>query len=235
MASSPVDIDTPRRGSSYRAFPMAATALVLAGCLACLNTSDQLVDGADTAGLRFAGVVREYVDNSDGAAGDEDGEVWTEGEFALAGTGFAAGDVGKTVFLLDNQTVGLADAAGVDQMIPVGVITEVVSSTEVWVQITPNLGKAQDALGPPRQYTIEIAGVNATAFDLDASAALFGGAGFYVRSVQAVRAIVTSTGAAASPLRKVVTTHWTLASGVISAVGDETLNTWQITFLGNLT
>lgn len=233
MSATTTDIDTIRRASSIRGVGLAAAAVLLAGTMCCYNTSGDLVDGADTSGLRFAGIVEAGVDNSDGAAGDETATIYTDGEFLLTGSGFAAGDEGKLVFLIDNQTVGLASASSVDNLIPVGVITEVVSATEVWVQIEPISGKGVRK-GEFRLFEVEVTGTNAAAIDLTTAAADYGGADFYVRKVIAMDAIVTSTGAPATVTRKVLTTHFTVASGDITTVGNETANTLRIRFLGHL-
>lgn len=204
---------------------LAATALVLAGTMVCRDAAGNIVDGDQDDDLHFAGVSRQDVDNSTGIAGDEGAELWTDGEFLLASAGLAAGDEGKEVFLLDNQTVVLGDHPGLTHRIKVGTIAEVVSATAAWVRIQPQRVEIQ-------QFTVQVAGVNATDFDLSAAAAAFGGSDFHVLAVQAVEAFVTASGA--SDGLRVVTTDWTLTDGVLAAVADESLNTWRITFTAAL-
>jgi hypothetical protein len=232
MSAATKDVNLVRRDTRLKSYPMAATVILFAGTFCCLSASGYAVDGADTDGLTFVGIVDEGVDNSDGANGDENVSLYSEGEFLVTGSGFARTDVGKTVFLIDNQTVGLANAASVDNQIPVGEIVEYVSSTQVWVRIkTP--GQKGDK-GELHFYEVEVGGTNAAAISLATAAADYGGADFYVRKVIDVDAIVTGTGAAAAVQRKVLTTHFTLASGVITTVGNETANTWRIRFVGHL-
>lgn len=236
MAATTTDIALTRTEGGSISYPLAASAHLYAGAFACLNSSGNLVNGADTSGLRFAGIVQEETDNSSGSAGDLSAEIIVEGTYELAALGLAAGDEGKYVFLIDNQTVGLSSDGDVDNHIRVGRILEVVSATKAVVDLEPgHLSDNTDApLGELRQYVVEVAGVNATTFDLTDPAEALGGVDFYIDAIVAVRAIVTGTGADASPARKVVTTHWTLAAGVLSAVGNETANTWLITFNGKL-
>lgn len=231
------DLDITRSGSCIAAYPVKGGATIFALTLVCLGTDGYAVAGADTASFIFAGVAVDAQDNADGASGDLDVNVYSEGRFLLTGSGFAATDVGKPVFLIDDATVGLAANASVDQHIRVGRIIQYESATQAWVDIEGVPNKAADTLdllGKARMYSVEATGVNATTFSLATQAGYFGGSDFIVDRVLAVRSTVTSTGAASTPARKVVTTHWTLSAGVLSAVGDETANTWLITFIGRL-
>lgn len=125
---------------------VSGAAVFFAGVLLCYDTDGYLVNGADTAGLRFAGVAREDVDNTTGADDALDATFYREGTFKFASTGLTAADVGKRVYVIDNQTVGIRDHASVDQGIYVGVITEVVSATACYVDIQPGneLGRPGD-------------------------------------------------------------------------------------------
>lgn len=225
------DLNIIRRAAMIASFPVNGGSEIFAGTLVTLDTDGQARAGADTEGFTFVGVAREGVDNTAGADGDKTVEVEQDGAFLLTGSGFSAASVGQDVYLIDDATIGLANHASVDEYIKVGTIIEYVSATQVWVKVTPGGGP----MGKFGQWTVEVAGANAAALDLAAAAEAFGGADFYVESVQAVTAFVTSTGAPATVARKVVTTHWTLASGVISCVGDESANTLRITFAGYLT
>lgn len=231
MTAATEDKNLVRRDGQSAGISLAATAVLFAGTFVCLNVAGAGVAGADTAGYRFVGIAIESADAVDDE--DETVEVYVDGVYLVTGSGFAATDVGKPVYLIDDQTVGLANHASVDQHILVGFIEEYKSATEVWVRIVP-VGK-RGPLGEVRQYTIEATGVNAAAFDLATQAAAFGGADFYIQAVQAVRSYVTATGAGSVPERKVTATHWTLANGDLTTVGDETANTWTITFKGFLT
>lgn len=84
----------------------------------------------------LAGVAIETVDNSTasgGAAGAKNIRVWRTGVFTFVGTGFVAADAGKEVFASDDQTVVIGGTGA--GRIPVGRIVEVLSATQVRVQI----------------------------------------------------------------------------------------------------
>lgn len=220
MTAATTDRATTSRAGSRHYHGLASAVLILAGCLCCLDASGDLVDGADATALQFAGVAESGAD----ATEDDGVNVLVDGEHLFAASGLTAADIGKPVFLVDNQTVGLADDT--DYQIRVGTLVGIETSTAVWVRIEPVAKRRVE------QFTVEIAGVNAAAFDLAAKAADFGGAGFVIKAVQHIESFVTATGA--SDDRKIVTTDWTLTAGVLAAVGDETANTWVITFTGHL-
>lgn len=227
MSVATGDLDTQRREGKLTTFRVAAAVLLYAGVMAALDADGNVVPAEDDAAQHFVGIVREQVDNSAGDAGDLDVELEAEGTFLLTGADFSASDVGKPVYVVDDATIGLADAT--DHQVMVGHIVEWVSATKVWVRLCGERKQAE-----VRQWTLEVAGVNAAAVDLSSLAADYGGTDFYILEVVAARADVTSTGAAATVHRKVATTHWTLADGVLSMVGNETANTWLLTFRGYL-
>lgn len=223
MTAAAASRATTQRVGQTRYLLLATSALLFAGCMVCRNASGAAVDGSDAANLSFAGIART---DADEASGDDGVEVFVDGEFLLVAEGLAAGDEGKVAYLLDNQTVGLASNAGVGNFIAVGRIVQVVSATSAWVRIDPDIKAA------PQTLTVEVAGTNAAALDFTTVAAAAGGSDFYVRAVLHVAAFVTATGASAG--RKVVTTNFTLSGGVVTVVGNETANTWAITFIGVL-
>lgn len=107
---------------------------VYAGTLITINTSGFAVKGADTASFLFAGVAADTVDNSAGAAGDKNIDVYAEGtfQFGFSGTAVQA-DVGKSVYVVDDSTVALAATTTNDVL--VGKIVEFVSASIVRVKI----------------------------------------------------------------------------------------------------
>lgn len=131
MAALTQDRNITRKIGGQAAYPVAAGAKIYAGAMVCLNANGYAVPAADQAGLRFVGVAREYVDNIGGANGAKLVLVWREGCFDFAASGMSAADVGKPVFVVDDQTVALATTNGVG----CGIITEVESATKVWVDI----------------------------------------------------------------------------------------------------
>lgn len=226
MASTTTDIVTRRRDGTTLSEPVAAAETLYGGTLVCRNASGYAVDGEDANNLVFAGIARAAVDNASGSAGDLNVELWEDGVFLVKAIGLTADDVGRECFLLDNQTVALAGGSGLDYHIRVGVIDEVVSATQAWVRLQPG------QLRERRLYQVQIDGVNAAAFDLSTAASGLGGSDFYVVDVESVVSYVAADGTLDG--LKVVTTDYTLSAGAVSAVGDETANTWLITFYGYL-
>ena len=132
MAAATTDRSTARRSGSYLGIGLAAAAVIFAGCLTCYDADGYLADGADTAGLKFAGVSQEAVDNTGGADAALNADVWVEGQFLVASAGLTAADVGERVYLSDNQTVTKSVTN-----VYVGTIAEVVTAGTCWVDIDP--------------------------------------------------------------------------------------------------
>lgn len=138
MANQTAHRDYKRQQSESVAYKAAAVGPLYIGSMINLNTSGYAKKASDTASELFVGVLREKVDNSAGAAGDKDAIVYTEGAFEFAFSGTAAQvDVGKKVYVVDDQTVALAATTTNDVL--VGRITEVVSAGVVRVKITPEV------------------------------------------------------------------------------------------------
>lgn len=111
--------------------PIAASTVIYQGTLVFENTGGYAV-GIVAAGVNtFAGVADDHVSNSAGSNGDESVEVWQEGVFELAGTGFTQADVGNTAYAVDNYTVTTNPSAATR----IGKIVEFVSTTRVRVAI----------------------------------------------------------------------------------------------------
>jgi hypothetical protein len=131
MAALTQDRNTTRKAGGQAAYPVAAGVKIYAGAMVCLNASGYAVPAADIAGLKFVGVSRQYVDNTNGANGAQTVLVWKEGVFDFEASGMTAADVGKPVFVSDDQTVALSTTNAVG----CGIITEVESATKVWIDI----------------------------------------------------------------------------------------------------
>lgn len=89
-----------------------STNTVYAGTLVCVNSSGILVDGTDIAGLEFVGVCKEQKDANNFS------RVYKSGIFSFEQSGLAQADIGKDVWLADNQTV--TNYAGSTNKIHVG-------------------------------------------------------------------------------------------------------------------
>ncbi|MDQ7791245.1 MAG: hypothetical protein RDV00_03845 [Clostridia bacterium] len=131
MTALTKDRNTTRKEGGQAAYPVAAGAKIFAGGMVCLNAGGYAVPAANTAGLKFVGVSRQYVDNAGGADGAQTVLVWKNGVFDFEAAGMTAAAVGKPVFVSDDQTVALSGSNAVG----CGIITEVEAATKVWVDI----------------------------------------------------------------------------------------------------
>ena len=104
------------------------------GALLCRDTTGYGVVGADTANYVFAGVAMEEYDQAAAAAADGTNhvKVYRRGVFKFTTSGAAITDVGRKVFLSDDNTVTLTPG-----YVFVGVIVRYESATSVWVDIEP--------------------------------------------------------------------------------------------------
>jgi len=128
-------------------YPIATATHLYENTLVFVNASGYADDDTASGVNKFAGIANGEVDNT-GANGAKSVEVLCEGEVKLVGTGFAQTSVRKKVYATDNYTLTLdASAAGA---VYIGVITEYVSSTVVWVMIDPH------ATAPTADFTITV-------------------------------------------------------------------------------
>ena len=114
MSATTVDRNTPEYG--YCSYPViepgvAASTKIPAGVMVALDTSGTATNASDAAGLIFAGVSQAMADNSSGGASAirvkcKPGIY----EFAAAAA-YTAADVGKQVYVTDNQTVTVSSGA----------------------------------------------------------------------------------------------------------------------------
>jgi hypothetical protein len=117
-----------------RSYPVAASVHIYEGTLVFLTAAGYATDVTATGVNGFVGVAVGEADNGSGSAGDLTVEVWAEGEFVLQGTGFAQADVGSKVYAEDNFTVGVSISTA---SVPIGMVTEYISSTKIRVDIDP--------------------------------------------------------------------------------------------------
>jgi len=133
MSGLTKDRNTVRKEGQYASYPVKASAKIYAGSIVCLGSDGYALPGSDTAGLKFAGIARGYVDNSAGASGAQSVEVWRRGSFELSATGMAVANAGDAVYVVDDHTVGLAAQTAND--VPCGRVSEFNSATSVYVDI----------------------------------------------------------------------------------------------------
>jgi hypothetical protein len=132
MAAAAAAREAQRTDGKLKSVPVAASTKVYKGTLVAINSSGYAVPAADTANFKLAGVAYETVDNSSGANGDKSVRVEKSGEFEMNGSGLAQGDLGKEVYVTDDNTV--QTAANTNGM-KVGAIAEVVSASKARVRI----------------------------------------------------------------------------------------------------
>lgn len=131
MAALTQDRNTPRRAGELVALPVAAATIIYAGGMVATDADGNAVPAANTAGLVVVGRAEARADNSSGVAGALMVEVQT-GLFAYAHVGLTRADIGKLVYVADDQTVTLA----VGNRVVAGVLVDV-DDDGAWVRLLP--------------------------------------------------------------------------------------------------
>jgi predicted RecA/RadA family phage recombinase len=136
-----------RRDSDKGSIPVAATKVLPANGLVFRNDAGFATDVVASGANPFLGLAEKMADNSTGAAGDINVEVWREGQFLLPFTGstLTQADIGKNVFATDNNVLTLTST---DRPF-VGVLTEFVSATLAYVDIVVGRRGPQGPQGEP--------------------------------------------------------------------------------------
>ncbi len=125
------------RDGKVRALGVAATKVIYEGTLVYLDGGGDATDVKVDANSVFAGIARETVDNSGGADGDKNVEVWTDGEFTLPSSGLATADIGSDIHATDNYTTTKTATSNPK----IGTLTSVESATSGVIAIK-GLGEA---------------------------------------------------------------------------------------------
>jgi hypothetical protein len=112
MAALTSDRNTPRREGLLLELPIEANVKIFAGAIVARNGDGRAVPAADTAGLVVIGRAESLVDNTGGAAEALPVPV-SRGLFAYGHAGLTRADLGKPVFVADDQTVALTSANSV--------------------------------------------------------------------------------------------------------------------------
>lgn len=116
-----------------RRLKMVASKTIYKGSLVSIVGASGLAQAsADAASDIFAGIAVEQ--SISAASGTYYVKVYTEGCFRLLAASVEEADTGKGLTVSDDQTV--TDSASTND-IPVGICTEVVAATDVWVEIRP--------------------------------------------------------------------------------------------------
>lgn len=116
-------------------YPVAASTRIYQGTLVFVNASGFADDDTATGVNGFIGIAVGEADNSSGANGDIEVEVYTESDFELTGTGFAQTDVGMPIYADDNYACVLSLGS---TSVRIGTIVRYVSSTKHIVRIQPS-------------------------------------------------------------------------------------------------
>jgi hypothetical protein len=129
---------TIQRGQGIiRPYKLAAVKVLAGALVSVVPATGYAQKSADTATHKFVGVADKTVDNSAGAAGAKKVRVWASGVFDFACASADQTWVGLKVYAVDDNTVALAATTTNDVL--VGIVTEVVSATKVFVAITPDV------------------------------------------------------------------------------------------------
>ncbi|TFC63721.1 hypothetical protein E3O62_02520 [Cryobacterium sp. TMT2-15-1] len=108
---------------------LAPATKVFSGSIVSTNAAGFAKKGADVAGEKFAGVAMETADSN--IAAQSYVRVWREGSFSFPIVGATQAAVGKPVYAVDDNVVGLTTT----NLVLVGTVVKFVSATEVRVKI----------------------------------------------------------------------------------------------------
>lgn len=142
MTALTSDRNTPRMEGDLRVGAVAAATLIFAGAIVMRDAAGNLTKGQTATGLVGVGRAEERVDNSTGAAGDED-LPYRPGCYRVVNSAGAdeitTADCGNKCFAVDDQTVAKTDGTGTRS--PAGIIDDV-DAHGVWVRFDEALTKA---------------------------------------------------------------------------------------------
>lgn len=111
-------------------YKVAGSTEIYKSALVCLNEYGYAVPGSDAENLTFIGLAYEEAEN-DGGDGDMSVRVMKGGTFPVEMTNAEQGDVGKAVYINDDNTVALTTT----NSILAGYIVEVLSTNRVMIRI----------------------------------------------------------------------------------------------------
>ena len=135
MSALTADRATPYRNNEDFGFPVAASTLIYAGALVCINSSGYATKGATSTTLRCVGVADARADNAAGAAGAINVKT-RRGCFRFANSAstdlIALADAGSDCYMVDDQTVAKTNGSNTRSV--AGKIRDV-DADGVWVEI----------------------------------------------------------------------------------------------------
>jgi hypothetical protein len=131
MAALTTSRNTPERGGTAFFDPVAAGVIIYPGAIVVLDASGNAKPAVTAADLSGRGRARDYVDNSDGAAGAVSVTV-ERGVYRYANNGdVTRAHIGGNAYAVDDQTVAPDD--GTSTRSAVGIIRDV-DDAGVWVE-----------------------------------------------------------------------------------------------------
>ncbi len=134
MAALTADRPTPKREGKMLSLPVAASTLIYAGGIVCVNASGWATKGAVATTLKTVGVAVERADNSAGANGAIQVRV-ERGTWLMANSGggdlIARADIGTQCFVVDDQTVAKTNGGSTRSV--AGIVRDV-DAAGVWVE-----------------------------------------------------------------------------------------------------
>lgn len=134
MATLTADRRTPWRAAEDFEFPVAASTLIYAGSIVCLNAAGTATKGAVSATLKAVGVAQATANNSAGIAGAARVKV-RRGCFLFGNSSSAdaisLADVGNDCYIVDDQTVAKTSSSNTRSV--AGKVRDV-GANGVWVQ-----------------------------------------------------------------------------------------------------
>ncbi|QEF98156.1 hypothetical protein Mal15_22040 [Stieleria maiorica] len=120
------------RADSNKGFiPVAATIKLPQASLVFRDANGYGTNVINSGANPFVGVAETEADNTNGANGDINAELFQEGKFPVIMAGLTQADVGKKAYATDNDTASLTSTSRTY----IGTIAEVVSATKAFVQI----------------------------------------------------------------------------------------------------
>ena len=132
MALTENRVTRSREGKTFD-FAVAANKHIYAGSLVNLSVAGYAEPATNEALITFLGVALAEVNNNPGLAGAKKVRVSLVGTHLFNKSAAIQADVGKNMYVVDDQTVGLA--AAVDHDLKVGRCIGIEDSSHVWVAI----------------------------------------------------------------------------------------------------
>jgi hypothetical protein len=117
-----------------RSYPVEESTRIYQGTLVYVNAAGYACDVTATGVNAFVGIAAGEADNTSGADGAIEVEVYTEGDFELTGTFNSITDVGMTAYGDDNYAVVVALGA---TSVRIGRVVRFVSATKAIIAIKP--------------------------------------------------------------------------------------------------